>query len=367
MPAVKRVLGVVGPAVTDFVRLLVDGFKRGRETVNELAPTFERGMGTVRPLLTSLGSLFQSVFTLVASLWENVLKPVLVAIAPLVGAVLDTVGRSLKTAMDFISGVVNALSALLRGDWSAAWQALAGAVTGALEGIQKTVRNYYEKVLDWGSQLGKRMVDGFMQSFDKLGSHIMLVISQALLRAVDAVPDTLKPAFAAAADKTSQMAYNMLRDGQKRASVQASAPANAPDAERYAYGYISRLKDVFKNDPQVNSDCTSIASSIMHHLGQNIKGSVNAGVLEQNAIKAGYQKVSGDEIKPGDLIVWTSGNGKTYGAVSGKHAGVAAGAASSWSSTIRVAPTPSLSRCMTDRTRRFTARRSRRFFSSGSP
>ena len=93
----------------------------------------------------------------------------------------------------------------------------------------------------------------------------------------------------------------------------------------FAYGFISSLADVFKNDPAVASDCAIIASKILATLGVKIEASSNAGVLEKNAKTAGFQRVEGDEIKPGDLIVWTSGNGKTYGMTSGKHVGVAAG------------------------------------------
>lgn len=97
------------------------------------------------------------------------------------------------------------------------------------------------------------------------------------------------------------------------------------ESGKFGYAYISKLKDVFKNDPKVDSDCAVIASDILNNIGAGIKKSANAGILEKNAVSAGYQKVEGDEIKPGDLIIWTSGNGKTYGKVSGKHAGVAAG------------------------------------------
>lgn len=113
-----------------------------------------------------------------------------------------------------------------------------------------------------------------------------------------------------------------LMPGQKRIDPQAQAG-------KFAYDYIASLADVFQNDPKVASDCASIAYAILDNLGLSIKGTrmqnVNAGVLEKSAIASGFTTVPVDQMKPGDLIVWTSGNGRQYGAVSGKHVGVAAG------------------------------------------
>lgn len=101
------------------------------------------------------------------------------------------------------------------------------------------------------------------------------------------------------------------------------------EAGNFSYAFISQLAGVFKNDPRVASDCAIIAYEILNQLGIKIKGSAvqnaNVGVLEKNAIASGFQKVDGQEIRPGDLVIWTSGNGKTYGVSSGKHAGVVAG------------------------------------------
>lgn len=103
----------------------------------------------------------------------------------------------------------------------------------------------------------------------------------------------------------------------------------AREQDNFSYAFISGLADVFKTDPRVASDCAVIAYAILDTLGAKIKGTqlqnANVGVLEKNALASGFQKVEGDEIRAGDLIVWTSGNGKRYGAVSGKHVGVAAG------------------------------------------
>lgn len=333
MPTVKRAIDQLGPFVTAFVRQLVEGFQRGRETVSELAPVFQQGMNTIRPLLSSLSSLFESVFNLAATLWQTVLKPTLEAIAPYVGIVMDTLGRTVKVAIDFVTNIVNALAALLRGDWSKAWEFLAGAVVGALDGIEKTVKNYYEKMLTWGRDLGGRIVEGFRSGLDGLQGVFQLALSNALNKVADSLPGMMGDLFRKAAQASEEAARANFQTSAQHASnttngARASTyttPPMSDDPKNYTYGYISKLKDVFQNDPKVASDCASIASSIMRNLGQSINTSANAGVLEQNAKKAGYQRVEGDEIKPGDLIVWTSGNGKTYGAVSGKHVGVAAG------------------------------------------
>ena len=48
---------------------------------------------------------------------------------------------------------------------------------------------------------------------------------------------------------------------------------------RWSSEFVSGLKDIFVNDPKVDSDCAIIASRILKAIGVNIQGSANAADL----------------------------------------------------------------------------------------
>ncbi|WP_034353757.1 CHAP domain-containing protein [Deinococcus phoenicis] len=106
-------------------------------------------------------------------------------------------------------------------------------------------------------------------------------------------------------------------------------PNTTEGAAKFSYDFISSLKDTFKNDSRVASDCAIIAYEILNKLGVKVKGTAvqNAWVpsLEKNAQASGFVQVKADQARPGDLIIFKTGNGVSYGAGSGMHAGVVAG------------------------------------------
>ncbi|MDL2342557.1 phage tail tape measure protein [Deinococcus sp. MIMF12] len=113
-----------------------------------------------------------------------------------------------------------------------------------------------------------------------------------------------------------------LMPGQVRAGQEA--------AGKWTLDFISGLADVFKRDPRVASDCAIVAYEIMNVLGGKIVGTAkeNAWVptLEKNAKASGYEQVSLSEARPGDLVIFKTGNGNVYSPRgSGMHAGVIAG------------------------------------------
>lgn len=138
MPAVSAGLNKLGPIVTGVVRFLVDGFRQGRQTVEQFAPQFNQALNAIQPVVLSLGSLFVTTFNLVKTLWETVLRPTFTAILPIVSTVFGGIASVVGTTITTVTNIVNAVSALLRGDWSKAWEFLAGAVVGRWPGLRST-------------------------------------------------------------------------------------------------------------------------------------------------------------------------------------------------------------------------------------
>lgn len=235
--------------------------------------------------------------------------------------------------------VTRVIGSVVKGDWTQAWTDLRQIAEKAVDNLPGVLERAGTKIKELGGKLGTYLWEGFQSTIDGLQGLLLQVIGDAITGMAKSLPALIRPAFEAAARAAYGAAQRNFNDSADHLEARdrafatpygpqlgGTANTNIPDEDgRFGYAFISKLKDVFVNDPQVDSDCAVIASAILQKLGIKIQGSANAGVLEKNALKAGFQRVEGDEIKPGDLIVWTSGNGKTYGLNSGKHVGVAAG------------------------------------------
>lgn len=208
---------------------------------------------------------------------------------------------------------------------------------GALAGVEKYLTDFLPKILKLGGDLATQLIAGMQKGLDGLQAMILASLAKALTNLGDKLPDILKPlaqkladAAQGAADANRPADVTLRRLTPEGPQQGGTANTNIPEeAGKFGLAYISALSKTFVSDPRVASDCAIIAYEILNKLGLSIKGTTvqnaNVGVLEKNAKASGFKAVDGKEIKPGDLIIWTSGNGKTYGVTSGKHAGVAAG------------------------------------------
>ncbi|MHA0041502.1 phage tail tape measure protein [Deinococcus sp. PEB2-63] len=163
MPAVKAAVAQVGPVVTAVVKFLVDGFRQGRQVAGQFAsefgPQIERAVSSFRPVVQAIGPLFSSVFGLIRTLWETVLRPVFTAIAPLITGVVASVGNTLTLLVRIVTGVANAVSSLLRGDVGGAVNALRGIFEDGVTFVVRQIRNMGSTILGLIKNLAPGMAD----------------------------------------------------------------------------------------------------------------------------------------------------------------------------------------------------------------
>lgn len=97
-----------------------------------LLPTFmEIGRG--------IGSIVQSIVGIFRQYWPQIMA--------VVRPVIDNIKNIIVTSMNVIRGVVNLVSALLKGDFSGAWRALTGIVGAVLRGIVIGIKNIAVQLL----------------------------------------------------------------------------------------------------------------------------------------------------------------------------------------------------------------------------
>lgn len=199
LPVVGAIAAVMSGPVIIAIAAAVAAFLLLKDqivpTLVHFGKTVSEVMGPkIAPLVEAAKALFQSFAGLVAQLFgsssssglSRQLRDFGTVVARVLGAVVDII----TGAMNVISNVLNAIGAALRGDWSAMWGYLWGAVKAALNGIGRAFATLFPEVVEWV----KRTYDGVKQwltgkLFEVLEGVIRKVkgVSDAFFKLYDAV------------------------------------------------------------------------------------------------------------------------------------------------------------------------------------
>jgi len=96
-------------------------------------------------VMEQLGSLGQSVISMVTSVWQFV-QPIISAFMPAVSAVVETIGTYLSDLMNIVHGVIDFVSALFSGDWAGAWDAMKNIVSSGIDLVSNLLGNLWNIV-----------------------------------------------------------------------------------------------------------------------------------------------------------------------------------------------------------------------------
>ncbi|GIV73534.1 phage tail tape measure protein [Caldilinea sp.] len=162
------VMAFLAPALSR----LRDSFDTFRGSVGQLAPKFQEFLGTlqnlwqaIQPILTMLGGIIVGVLGVAAVGAVNMLAASFNHLVEAVGIVLDQLVLLLNSLADIIRETVNLVSAILRGDWTAAWQSasnivgiavafMVGSVSNLLRMVQAVFGLIFEAIMGTLEDLG---------------------------------------------------------------------------------------------------------------------------------------------------------------------------------------------------------------------
>ena len=136
---------------------LHESFSSLQAGVGQLGPKFQGLLSAVmnvwaslQPVLAMLGKLVAGTLGVVAVTAINLLAATFNHLADIAGTVLDQITLLLNTLATVVTEVVNLVTALLRGDWDAAWQAakniaaaMVKAATGSVNNLWKVVKSVF--------------------------------------------------------------------------------------------------------------------------------------------------------------------------------------------------------------------------------
>ena len=109
--------------------------------------------------------------------FRNIVDGVFAAVKGYVELVVNYLKGPLMAAWDIVSGAIDAISALIRGDFGAAWEGLKTMIGGVVEWIKTTLLALPLLILGYAIDIGKSIVNGIVSGVTGLGGFIWDKIS----------------------------------------------------------------------------------------------------------------------------------------------------------------------------------------------
>lgn len=165
MNVVSAIGDVVGTA-WEVIQEVFGGLKEGFDTIS--AALSEGGVEW-SDVWGGISSTLQTVGTIISTVIQAIAKVIAWLITEtqkdgtLFNAVWKGIQTAVKTAQDVIKGVVDFVSALLDGDWSAAWDAAKGVVDSITGGISEILSNTWDSIKETASNMWGNIKDAITQ------------------------------------------------------------------------------------------------------------------------------------------------------------------------------------------------------------
>lgn len=137
----------------------------------------------LQQLWNDVVAMLGALGTAVLDLWNNILAPVInwlvATFGPVFTDVFNAVAGAVQTAIGYISDVIDIaiftfkgfldfLSAVFRGDWDAAWNAISSTVTGVWDRITSTIRSAINGIIGFING----MIQAIVNALNRVGSML---------------------------------------------------------------------------------------------------------------------------------------------------------------------------------------------------
>lgn len=139
LPAIRAALGSVfggiGAVVQAVAPIVQQVFSTIVGAVQSALPQLQTAFSSVVSIVSSVGSILSSVAALVTRVWTAIAPVVL----PIIKTVFGTIVSVVSGALNIVAGLFKTIAAVLKGDWSGAWNGIKQIVSGAWTIIKAVV------------------------------------------------------------------------------------------------------------------------------------------------------------------------------------------------------------------------------------
>jgi phage-related protein len=151
-------------------------------------------IGTIDGLIQSLVAFFQAGFQAISALFTWLVEQAQTE-GTLFNAVWETIQTVVSTVIAVIQGIIQTFTAILRGDWSAAWEAVKtiaqtvwDAILSIISGIVDTIVGFLGTMVEKGFELissfSSGMLDKFIELLTLVGEWVMENIIEPIINKV---------------------------------------------------------------------------------------------------------------------------------------------------------------------------------------
>ncbi len=187
------------------IEVIVTAFQAVSDWVEENWPQIE---ATITQVLTAVQTAIETFITIVAALWEEFGDDILA----LVVRSWEAIGPVIQGAVDIVTGILDAFSALFSGDWGALWEAVQQIVSGAWTIISTLVSTALDALIiiigglleALGTILSEAW-DGIVDGVSGLGGRI----ASAAVGIFDGVKDAFRDAINFIIDKWNDLSFSV--------------------------------------------------------------------------------------------------------------------------------------------------------------
>src|SRR5690625_3437886 len=179
-PVVQGVFGWIAdtaiPAVAEAIRFVIDVFKEWRPSIDEIKNMFTNAFETIQsiviPIITEVVNFIMEIWGGLVAWWQehgemitqgaqnfmdgiwSIMQAVWPVIQFLIVDTWNAIKGVIEGAITFITGIIQAFSALFTGDWSALWDAIKQIVSGAVQFVWNFIQLWFVgKILKAGKTL----------------------------------------------------------------------------------------------------------------------------------------------------------------------------------------------------------------------
>lgn len=176
MPTIQRVIETTLDAVVGAIEFLAPIIGTLIGWFQRLSAATQEHWPRIRAVIQSVIDWFranvlptiQSVVNTIMALWRRFGDEITAYVGAVFRVLATIIGAMLRNIQLVIQGVL----ALIRGDWSAAWEALKGIVSNTLSGLKATIgtilTNLVPAVLRLAGAVGKAIINGIIDGFTGL-------------------------------------------------------------------------------------------------------------------------------------------------------------------------------------------------------
>ena len=155
------------------------------EALGKLKELFSKVAGVFKDKGSEIQNVISGVSDYLSLIWEKYLKPILNTIKKYIfdqfDNLIDTVGGVLSGIIDALSGLVDFVKAVFKGDWKAAWEAVKKIVKGVWDGIWSAIKGVINYIINGINLLWSgiyRAIKGIVQVISGVASVVGKLLGQ---------------------------------------------------------------------------------------------------------------------------------------------------------------------------------------------